>query len=123
MGMGGAQRELEPGRDIGIGPGRAIGRGAGQRAVEIAGGVGGARPDLAFVEMGMAIDRAGPDLAAIEARPGRRRAGRRDGRDPAVIHLEVDPQQPLRIGRDGGGAGDHRRGRPRIAQPVARSGG
>jgi hypothetical protein len=66
MRMGAAQGEVGAGSDVGLGPGGvAVGHHALDGAGEVAGGVGAARPDMALVEMGVAVHQAGPELPAM----------------------------------------------------------
>ena len=68
--------------------------------------VRGARPDVALVEMGVQVDQARPDLAAVlidDVRAGLRRdvARRPQGGDPAILDGEID-QHLLAVARQRG---------------------
>ncbi len=122
VGIGGAQAELETRLDVGVGPALAVRGAASQGAEEIARGIVVPWPDMALVQMGMAINRAGPELPAIEARPLRRGAERGDGGDAAMRDLQVEAHQPLPVDRARCLPGDQRRGGAGVAQPVIRPG-
>ena len=93
VGEGAAQAELGARADVVGGPARlAVARRRLERAGEAAVGIGGARPDLALVEVGVQVDGAGPDHPALERHAAGALGGgvvRGHGREAAVLEHEV----------------------------------
>ena len=91
---GAAQPELEAGAHVRSAPmGDAVGADRLERAHEGAVGVGRARPDKALVEVGVEVDRAGPDHPAREVEAARGGAGGLDRGDAALLDDEVEEHE------------------------------
>ena len=102
VGEGRAERELHPAANVRCGPaGRAVGGDREPRGVGGAVRIGGARPDLALVEMGVQVHERGEDHRALHlhalARPSRD--------DPSSLDGEIEgreaPRRPDEAGRRG----------------------
>ena len=115
MGVGAAQGEVHPRGHVRGAPIRfAVGLHGGERAVERAVGIGLARPDVALVEMRVAIDEAGKHDSAGEI--DGRRVGRAVKGDAAPVDPEIGRQEALRVRRSG--QIGRRRGDARARQPI-----
>ena len=114
MREGAAQAEIHPRADIRRRPVRlAVGHDAVERAQEAAIGVALARPDMALVEMDMAVDQARQHDAAVEIddRPFGKPLGssRQDRGDPPLLHRKVDQRQPVAVGGEPAGVDEAER--------------
>ena len=105
VGEGAAQPEVEAGAHVlGRPVGLAVGARRLERGVKSAVGIGGARPDVPFVQVGVQVDQARPDLAAVLVDQGgvtrvRRAPRRADPGNPAALDVQIDQRQlPAGIG-------------------------